>query len=97
MAPVVHETLEILEKHVLVFVQKALDGIPATHGEADSERNEESHWPKEKHRTRKSVSDSHSSDVDRKGVSSFPVNGLKSLLQMIGGAQAGGLVGSQAV
>lgn len=68
MAPVVHETLEILEKHVLVFVQKALDGIPATHVEADSERNEESHWPKEKHRTRKSVSDSHSSDVDRKGV-----------------------------
>lgn len=27
LAPVEHETLEILEKHVLVFVQKALDGI----------------------------------------------------------------------
>lgn len=68
MAPVVHETLEILEKHVLVFVQKALDGIPATHVEAESERNEESHRPEEKHGTRKSVSDSHSSNVDSKGV-----------------------------
>lgn len=28
-APVVHETLKVLEEHVLVFVQDPLDGIPA--------------------------------------------------------------------
>lgn len=30
LAPVVHETLEVLEEHVLVFVQDPLDRIPAT-------------------------------------------------------------------
>lgn len=41
MAPVVHETLEILEKHVLVFVQKALDGISVIDVEGESESNQE--------------------------------------------------------
>lgn len=40
LAPVVHETLEILEKHVLVFVQKPLDGISAMDGEGESESNQ---------------------------------------------------------
>lgn len=29
-APVVHEPLEVLEEHVLVFVQDPVHGIPAT-------------------------------------------------------------------
>lgn len=33
LAPVVHETLEVLEEHVLVFVQDPFDRISATHAE----------------------------------------------------------------
>lgn len=41
LAPVVHETLEILEKHVLVFVQEALDGISVRNAEGESESNQD--------------------------------------------------------
>lgn len=41
LAPVIHETLEILEKHVLVFVQNPLHGIPAKDGEGESESKQE--------------------------------------------------------
>lgn len=41
LAPVVHEALEILEKHVLVFVQEALDGVSVIDEEGESESNQE--------------------------------------------------------
>lgn len=41
LAPVVHETLEILEKQVLVFVQKSLNRISVIDTEGESEYNQE--------------------------------------------------------
>lgn len=41
LAPVVHEALEILEEHVLVFVQETLDGISAKDEGGESQRDQE--------------------------------------------------------